>query len=189
MFSDGVLRLWSIEIYEDSILAKLEQASHEIAEAIGLDKADVVAWILADDKPTIPPIRIHKKFPELKLSEKETLRNCTVVIEIIDPEHLTYNQIMDIYHYIREGFKVTKVKALTVDDQRLRDIVKRLGGVPTKHGTKGVFWKKVRQEWKRETPDTPCLEPDALRRRHERLQEKLHRKRSTSPSRPARWER
>jgi hypothetical protein len=173
MYSDGVLRRWSIEIYEDSILAKLEQAAHEIAEAIGFDKGDVVAWILADDKPTIPSIRMHKEFKELKLASGSTLKNRYVVIEVLEPEHLTYNQLEVIYHSIREDFNLTRVKALTVTHQHLRDIVKRLGGVPTKHGTKGTFWERVREEWNREIGREEYSNWRPLEMKYKRLKKKL----------------
>jgi hypothetical protein len=173
MFADGVLHRWSIEIYEDSILSKLEQASHEIAEAIGFDKADVIAWILADEKPSCPPLRMHKEFKELKLPGGWTLKNRYVVIEVLEPEQLTYNMFKDIYHYIREDFNVTKVKALTVDHQRLRDIVKRLGGVPTKHGSKSAFWEQVRQEWNRDVGREEYSSWRPLQMRYKRLSKKL----------------
>jgi hypothetical protein len=173
MFAAGVPRRWSIEIYEDSILAKLEQASHEIAEAIGVDKGNVIAWILADKKPTIPSIRMHQQYKELKLSDKATLKNRTVVIEILEPEHLAYDQLKDIYHYIREDFNVTRVKALTVAHQRLLDIVKRLGGIPAKHGTKSAFWEQVRHAWNREVGREEYSEWRPLERKYKRLIKKL----------------
>jgi hypothetical protein len=173
LFPSGVPRRWSIEIYEDSILAKLEQACHEIAEAIGFDKADVIAWILADDKPTMPSIRMHTEFKELKLLNKMTLKNRTVVIEILEPEHLSYDQLKDIYRAIREDFNVTRVKALTVAHQHLLDIVKRLGGIPAKHGTKSAFWEQVRQAWNREVGREEYTEWRPLERKYNRLIKKL----------------
>ena len=165
--------LWSIDIHEDSVLAKLEDAAYKIADAAGFDKRDVIAWILAGDKPTIPPFRMHNEYKELKLPDKQTLENRYVVIEVLEPEHLTYNQFKQLYYSIRADFNVTRVKALTVPHQRLRDIVKRLGGVPTKHGSKRIFWERVRQEWNREMGREEYPSWRSLEMKYNRLIKKL----------------
>jgi hypothetical protein len=165
--------IWSIAIHEDSVLAKLEDAAHKIADAAGFSKRDVIAWILADEKPTIPPLRMRNEYKELKLPDDRTLRNRYVVIEILEPEHLTYYHLEQIYHSIREDFNVSRVKALTVAHQRLRDIVNRLGGVPVKHGTKTSFWEQVRQEWNREVGREEYSEWRPLQMKYKRLREKL----------------
>jgi hypothetical protein len=165
--------LWSIDIYEDSVLAKLEQKAYEFADTLGLEKADVIAWILADEKPTIPVFRMHNEYKELKLPGKMTLKNRYVVIEVLEPEHLTYHQIVQIYDSIRQDFNVTRVKALTMAHQRLRDIVKRLGGVPTQHGSKRVFWEQVRQEWNREVGRDEYSKWRSLDMKYKRLIKKL----------------
>jgi hypothetical protein len=95
------------------------------------------------------------------------------VIEILEPEHLTYDQLKDIYHSIREDFNVTRVKALTVAHQRLLDIVKHLGGIPAKHGTKSAFWEQVRQAWNREVEREEYSEWRPLERKYKRLIKKL----------------
>jgi hypothetical protein len=165
--------IWSIEIHEDSVLAKLEDAAHKIADTAGFSKRDVIAWILADQKPTIPPLRMHNEYKELKLPDERTLRNHYVVIEILEPEHLTYYHLKQIYHSIREDFNVTRVKALTVNHQRLLDIVRRLGGVPAKHGTKSAFWEQVRQAWNREERREQYSQWRPLERQYKRLIKKL----------------
>jgi hypothetical protein len=165
--------LWSVEIYEDSVLAKLEQKAYELADTLGLDQANVIAWILADEKPTIPAFRMHNEYKELKLPGKLTLKNRYVVIEVLEPEHLTYHQIVQIYDSIRQDFNVTRVKALTVSHQRLRDLVKRLGGVPKKHGTINVFWEQVRQAWNREVGREQYSNWRPLERQYQRLIKKL----------------
>jgi hypothetical protein len=73
----------------------------------------------------------------------------------------------------REDFNVTRVKALTVPHQRLLDIVKRLGGVPTKHGTKRTFWDRVQEAWNQAVEPQDSVGGRVLERRYTRLIKKL----------------
>ena len=165
--------LWSVEIYEDSVLAKLAQSAHEITEAIGFDKLDIVAWILADVKPFLPSIRMRKESKRLDLPNGRNLEHSWAIVEVLEPEHLTYAQFEEVYRQLRKDFHVTRVKALTPQHERLRSIVERCGGVPTKWGRKAAFWEQVRQEWKQEVGHEEYTGWRPLEKQYQRLMDKF----------------
>jgi hypothetical protein len=142
---------------------------------MGFEKLDVVAWILADVQPVLSQIRMRMESRKLQRPNGHNLEHNWAVIEVLQPEQLTPSLIKEIYRSVRKDFDVTRAKALTGQDQRLFNLVRRLGGVPGegKKGAKKTFWERVRQEWNREVGEEQYPQRRALEMKYKRLKQKL----------------
>jgi hypothetical protein len=67
---------------------------------------------------------------------------------------LSAKQIKVLRREVRRALNMQKVKYLTEEDQRLFDLVKRLGEEAADGKT--AFWEWVRQEWNRAVGTQPC---------------------------------
>jgi hypothetical protein len=164
---------WSVDIYEDSVLSTLEQAADEIAEAIGFDKADVVAWILAGEAPTIIPFSMRREDREITLPDGRRLSQDWELIEIAEPEQLTYDHFLLMYHSMRQAHHVSRTKALNTNHERRLRIIERYGGEPTTHGAKKAFWEQVRLEWNREVGQDEYSHWRPLEKQYRRIIRKM----------------
>jgi hypothetical protein len=122
----------------------VEQMAREFAGATGIPSSAIAAYVLADIKPFVSSAELRvQEFTGL-LPAGGTFKRTQATIEVNWGE-LPAKQLQDIRREVRKTLNLQKVKRLTEEDQRLLELVKRLGGEPTNGKT--VFWERVRQEW------------------------------------------
>jgi hypothetical protein len=165
--------IYHIEVYVDSPLARLEKAAHDIAEVTSFSKLSVVAYLLADVTLELSPTILDIKRRVKTLPDGRSLERERAIIEIENPNAITYDTFMRLYRELREMFNRTKLKAMTHHDQLLHTLVQQLGGIP-RHGKKKDFWEKVRQEWNRKVGFEEYASIDGLRIRYARLLQKVN---------------
>ena len=127
-----------------SRLVPLARATREMAEATGFSQPSIVAYILADIAPLLPPVRTHTKWP---MSENLQTRRVQVLVEYNSPD-ITYNQSRQIHRKVRAAWNVDKGKRLTDRDRQILAIVESLGGEPRE--APSAFWKEAKDLWNAE---------------------------------------
>jgi hypothetical protein len=102
------------------------------------------AYLLVGIPPVVPSAEIHVQDFTGLLPAGGTFQRRQATIEVNWGE-LPAKQVKDIRREVRKGLNLEKIKRLTEADQRLLELVKRLGGEPADGKT--AFWERVRQEW------------------------------------------
>lgn len=150
----------SIPIFDaDSPLGRFERGAHEIAEMTGFSKLSVVAYLLADIQPIRHSVKLNFENirtvvmgagpPSVQRPYENEVAYQRAIIEIYDPENIRADDFGALYRCLRETGKVSRGKQVTARDQLLLDVVKRLGGVPSKG--KMQFWERVCEMCNRES--------------------------------------
>jgi len=91
---------------------------------------------------------------------------------------LTDKELRTIYSMVRSHVGGKGTKGLKDDDVDLWELVQNLDGPLQEHGSKGQFWETVRERWNREHPDHPYTTRNGVKRRYERISERLRPPRS-----------
>jgi len=94
--------IYHIELYVDSPLARLEKAAHDIAEVTSFSKLSVVAYLLADVTLELSPTILDIKRRVKTLPDGRSLERERAIIEIENPNAITYDTFMRLYRELRE---------------------------------------------------------------------------------------
>jgi hypothetical protein len=153
----------------ESPLMPLARGSEQIANATGLMRARVVAYVLTGARPTLPPVTIRIESESVyTLPTGEQCRRNQIVLEVNSPD-ISDEQLRKIRRKIRSIWKAHRAKPLTKQDEALLRVVKNLGGVPDTG--KRQFWKKVVAKCNEMGESFGSFE--TVKSRHRRLMERL----------------
>jgi hypothetical protein len=123
--------------------AMVEHAAKELAGATGFSQSAMAAYLVVGIPPFVSSAEIRVQDFTGFLPAGGTFQRRQATIEVNWGE-LPAQQVKDIRREVRKIMNLEKVKRLTEDDQRLLELVKRLGGEPVDGKT--AFWERVRQE-------------------------------------------
>jgi hypothetical protein len=138
----------------------LKREARALAEETGFTEVSVVAWILNDLPPLLPPVMIERRSwrpnqplpdDEVDTSTGQTRHGFLSVAVRFNSRDLTFDQLRDTYRSVREGLGLSAAKRITERDRVLLQLVGELGGPPARR-TERAFWVKVLQEWNRRYP-------------------------------------
>lgn len=152
-----------------SPLELLATSSAAIANATGLWKAQVVAYVLAGIRPELATVALWQ-YPDTytTLPTGEPYRRSYVQVTFNSPD-ITDEQLRTLRREIRGTWNAHRSKPLTERDEQLLEIVNELGGVPNSGRTE--FWKRVAVEYGKRVKPVGSFE--TLKSRYRRLQKKL----------------
>jgi hypothetical protein len=150
----------SITIFDaDSPLGRLERGAHEIAATTGFSTLSVVAYVLADVQPSRLSMKLNYENIRtiirgagpltVQRPYENQIEYQRAIIEIYDLENIRADDFEALYRYLRGAVKRSRSKQFTARDRLLLDVVKRLGGVPSKG--RMHFWERVCQTCNRES--------------------------------------
>ena len=88
----------------------------------------------------------------MTLGERIAVNEATVTFRAQD---LTDEDLRSVYNSVRDHMGGKGTKGLEHKDLEVWKMVKELGGPPQQHGSKGLFWKKVLENYVRKHPDEP----------------------------------
>jgi hypothetical protein len=148
----------------------VEQAAKELDEATRLSQSAVVAYLLVGIQPFVSSAEIRVQDFTGLLPAGGTFKRTQATIQVNWGE-LPAEQVKDIRREVRKVLNIQKVKRLTEEDQRLLELVKRLGGEPADRKT--AFWEGVRQEWNRAVGTQQYTAWRGPKMKYRRLQKKL----------------
>jgi hypothetical protein len=148
-----------------------------IAEHTGLPPDALVTYVLTGLKPARSRARLtmRENWYTLPSGEQIGVNEATVTFRARD---LTDKELRTIYGMVRRHVGGKGTKGLRDADVDLWELVQNLGGPPREHGSKGQFWEAVRERWNREHPDHPYTTRNGVKRRYERISERLRPPRS-----------
>jgi hypothetical protein len=172
----------SVTIFDaDSPLARLERGAYEIADTTGFSMLSVVAYVLADVQPIRLSMRLHyenirtiiKGAGPLTVQRpyEDQIEYQRAIVEIYDLENIRADDFEALYRYLRQARKKSRNKQFTARDQLLLDVVKRLGGVPSKG--KMQFWERVCETCNRESGTNHYKDGHGPRVEYGRLMKRL----------------
>ncbi len=124
-------------------LYALAMAASEIATATGFDEVAVVAWILADVAPLLRPVEVRSIVVSLPPSDGGASWRKEITITFRTPE-IGFEQLRSIHGRLRRFWGEKKWKAITADDRRLWEAVRKRG--PPDRGEGRKFWRAVAEE-------------------------------------------
>ena len=155
-----------------TFLHQLAQETRRIAEHTGLPSDALITYVLTGLEPARSRAQLTMKenWYMLPSGEQIGINEATVAFRARD---LTDKELRTIYGMVRRHVGGKGTKGIRDKDVDLWELVQELGGPPREHGRKGQFWEKVREYWNREHPDEPYTTTNGVKRRYERISERL----------------
>ena len=137
-----------------SYVHRLAHEMRRIAKYTGLPQDALTIHVLTGLKPERGRVRIttRESYYTLPSGEQIYTNDATVTFRALD---LGDKELRRIYGYIRAGTGGKGTKGLTDRDECLWTLVQDAGGPPSKHGDKGRFWRRRRDELKAAYSDAP----------------------------------
>jgi hypothetical protein len=139
---DGLLTPYRILPNMD--LDRLEIETVKMSRITGFTQPSLVTYILTDIKPIIPRVIVSSSQRLRCLSSGDKLEEYRVDLQI-RAKDLTYEEIHDIYHRVRNDLQLTRTKPLNKTDYKIYEAVVQRGGPRKGKGTV-AFWEELRVE-------------------------------------------
>ncbi len=173
----------SLTVRWDSRLGAIAFVARRLAVVTGFTEPEVVGYILGNAEPAAAPVRVTRNRYWVDLGSllqdrrPRPFERRQVVLEINTPD-LNLADLRNVYQDIRRhwGKESSRGKArrwaknIAPDDERLVVLMKRLGFVDV-HSLSKKDWQRVARTWEKSYHSDKSW--DALRKRWERLQDKL----------------
>jgi hypothetical protein len=126
----------------DPPLGILADESKKIANATGFSHVSVVAYILADIKPLLPPARVNAFFNTREMPDGRSINRQYVQVEF-ESGNITRKDLTDIYDQVRKGLRTSGRKRFSAKNQKVLEVVAQCGGTPGVGETGIQFWTRV----------------------------------------------
>jgi hypothetical protein len=149
----------------------INQAIEEITTATRFSQAAIAAYIVTGIKPFVSSAEIRVQGITCQMPTGGEFARTQATIEI-NWGDMSFERFKYMHREVRKALGIQKVKGLTDRDQRLLDLVKRLGGEPSQG--KSSFWERVRKEWNSAVGSTEYRTWRGLEMKYRRLQKKLN---------------
>ena len=159
---------------ETRSLRELECETREKSELTGFSQLDLLLYILTGQKPILPDVRVVERGAYAQPIEAEWFSYPSVIHEFFSRD-LTFLDHREVYRQSRAKLNRSTQKPLSEEDQRFLDIIKQHGPMPPRGKGNGreAYCERIRSYRNATNPHKPLNSWDAVKRKYERLQNKL----------------
>lgn len=151
-------------------LHKLAEETKRIASRAGLPEDAFVMHVLTGLKPMPSRVRIKSTESAIRLPDGEQVCSRWVEVKIFARD-LVDKELRKVYGAIRESIGSKGDKGLNGEDRDFWELMQEMGAPPEKD--KGKFWEEALRRWKALHPDSGITGRDGVKRKYERLSERL----------------
>jgi hypothetical protein len=151
-------------------LYRLAKETKRIAEHTGLPEDAFTMHVLTDLKPMLSRVRIKTTKSILSVPNREQVISRWIEAKIFSKD-LNDRELKTLYSSIRESIGSKGDKRLTTEEQDFWELMEKMGAPPEKD--KGKFWEEALRRWKEPYPDTNINSRDGVKRKYERLSQRL----------------
>src|SRR5262249_39172547 len=116
-----------------------------IAGAIGCSDSDVLAYVLANLRPTLSPFIIRQQPYVYEIpGDMQPIQRTEVTITV--KARITSIELRELYRQLEQILNVVKMKALSAEDEKFLEVVRQIGDPPKQKGVR-AFWEQVWLLW------------------------------------------
>jgi hypothetical protein len=145
---------------------------YDIAQAIGCSDTEILAYVLANIRPTLSPVTIAtRRYVHTLPGDTQPMQRTEVTITV--RSRLTFVELRDLSRQLGQMLNVTKAKRLSAGDRKFLEVVEQIEGNQVGEGSK-AFWEKVLLKWNGMEGVRPYTDWRNPRKRYTRLMERLN---------------